>query len=232
MPRRRDIVLAAAAILLGTPLPAVSQTPPRGDAWLRRVLERATDILTSPGTDSERRQAFGRLLADEVFEFAGLVRYVLGNYWNQATEAQRREFSEALRDYLIAAYARILRRWFAGDIDVFASRLEKDGLAGALNEELARAEKTLSQADWSVVDEGEVVLVFARFKPRDAEPMRTMVRLVKRLAEFRIVDLWINGVSIARTHRDDIAAVIRAQSGNLNATIGILRRKTAQLQGA
>ncbi len=208
---------------------AAGQALSKGDAWLRRVLERATDILTSPGTDHERRLAFGKLLADEVFEFSAVVRYVLGNHWNQASESQRKEFSNALQDYMTAAYARILRRWFAGDIDVFASRLIKDGMAGALNEELARAEKTLNHVDWSIVADNETILVFARFKPREAEPMRTMISVVKRGESFRIFDLWINGVSLARTHRDDIAAVIRAQGNDLDAVIAVLRRKTVQL---
>jgi ABC-type transporter MlaC component len=236
--RRRALALLAAALsyLLLRPAAlgqgAASQGAPAGDAWLRRAIERATDILTTPGTDEERRLAFGRLLAEEVFDFQAVVRFVLGNHWAQASEAQRSAFADALLDYLIVAYARLLRRLFAGTIDVFASRAEKDGLAAAIGEELARAEKMLARTDWSVVADNDVVLLFVQFKPREGEAMRTMLRVIKRAGGFRILDIWVNGVSLARTHRDDIAGVIRAQSGDLNGTIAIVRRKARQLAGS
>jgi ABC-type transporter MlaC component len=229
---RRFLALVLGALpILGLARLAAGQDLAAGDSWLRRAVGRAADILTSPGTDDERRRAFGRLLADEVFDFSAVARFVLGPSWNRASEAQRAEFSGVLLDYLIAAYTRLLRRLFAGSIDVFASRAEKDGLASALGDELARAEKTMARTDWSVVTDNDIVLLFVRFKPREGEAMRTMLRVIKRPAGFRILDIWVNGVSLARTHRDDVAGVIRAQSGDLDAAIAVVRRKTRQLAG-
>ena len=68
-----------------------------------------------------------RELLREDFDVPGIARFVLGRYWNIATEEQRAEYVKLFEDYIAMAYATRLAEYTGETFKVTGSRPEADG---------------------------------------------------------------------------------------------------------
>lgn len=229
---------SARALLLGLLLATLvagragAIEPEPGDAWVRGVIGRAAAILAARLAEPERRREFGRYLAEEAFDFDSIGRFVLGPVVGKAGEAEAAEARRVLVDYLMVAYARILRRVFDGTVDIAGARLVGDGVIAVGKDEVSDVQASAPFAEWEKIPDGGILTLQARFKPHQGEALRAQLRVLKRAGRLRIVDIWVNGVSLARTHRDDLASAARSQRGDLPATLDLIRKKTARLSAA
>src|SRR5215468_2054390 len=104
MVSRRLLLLGLALLVAGMPaVPALAA----GEAaavvtdFGDHMLQMLSDPQLSP---AERQKRFGALL-DKDFDFAKIGRFVLGRYWQTATEPQKQEFAPVFRDYVVQSYS-------------------------------------------------------------------------------------------------------------------------------
>src|SRR5713101_4472310 len=58
------------------------------------------ELMLSHERSEAGREAALRGFMDQVFDFAAISRFVLGPYWNSASEAQRQEFAGLFGSYI------------------------------------------------------------------------------------------------------------------------------------
>jgi phospholipid transport system substrate-binding protein len=104
MVQRRLLVFGFVLLAAGAPaIPVLAADDPTtgvadfGD----HMLQMLNDPQLSP---AERQKRFGALL-DKDFDFAKIGRFVLGRYWQTATEEQKQEFAPVFRDYVVQSYS-------------------------------------------------------------------------------------------------------------------------------
>src|SRR5258705_13999681 len=102
---RRSALTAAFVILAAVLAPAVPTAAAADPAAIIRDLgSRALQVLSKGTPQSERVARFRELLRED-FDVPGIGRFVLGRYWNTATEEQRAEFVKLFEEYVAMAYA-------------------------------------------------------------------------------------------------------------------------------
>ena len=183
-----------ALLALGLLPPALANTRVARDAgqFVSSIAQEAIDELASTALDEdERLRRFRRLFA-EGFDIPLIARFVLGRYWRQASDAERAEYLKLFDELVVQTYARRFNEFNAARLRVLSvSRPNEDN-------------------DVIVAVEGAL-----QGKP----PVRMDVRVRQSAAQFKIIDLSIEGISMAVTQRDEFSSVIQRGGGRIEALL-------------
>ena len=196
---RRSVLTAAFAILVGVlapVLPAAAAADPA--AMISTLGSRALEVLGKGATQAQRTERFRELLRED-FDVPGIARFVLGRYWNTATEEQRAEYVKLFEDYIAMAYATRLAEYTGETFKVTGSRPDADG----------------------AIVSSQIV------RPGGAAPVKVDWRLTGRNGVYKISDVAVDGISMAVTQRSEFASVIQHNGGQVQGLITMLRQKTS-----
>ncbi len=196
----RSLAAVAAVLLLAAAGPRPATAAETGDpaAFVRHFGEQAIAVLADKGLAEDRRKQVFRELLTTGFDVKTIGRFVLGRYWRKATEAERTEYGRLFEDLIVATYANQLSSYAGADLKVEGVRQQDDRSA----------------------------LVASRFLRAGGEPVHLDWRLLRRDDAWRIVDVVVEGMSMALSQRSEFKAVIKGNGGRIEALLEKLREKT------
>jgi phospholipid transport system substrate-binding protein len=192
-------LLIAVAFVVVRPAAAAGDADPAASAFMQKLGNDAIHELTDPAVPAPERQARFRRLLDEHFDMPAISRFVLGRYWRTADEAQRAEFQKLFEDFIVGSYSARFSEYRGEAFAVVGSNAESGG----------------------------TVLVHSKIDMPTSEDIRVDWRLRGRGGDYAIVDIIVEGVSMAVTQRSEFASVIQSRGG-VDGLIEALRTKNAQ----
>jgi phospholipid transport system substrate-binding protein len=196
---RRSVLTAAFVMLAGVLAPAIPVAGAADPAaMISNLGSRALEVLGKGATQAQRTERFRELLRAD-FDVPGIARFVLGRYWNIATEEQRAEYVKLFEDYVAMAYATRLAEYTGETFKVTGSRPEADG----------------------AIVSSQII------RPGGAAPVKVDWRLTGRNGVYKISDVSVDGISMAVTQRSEFASVIQHNGGQVQGLIAMLRQRTA-----
>jgi phospholipid transport system substrate-binding protein len=195
MMRRSFLTAAFMLAAAGPGIPAAAAADPT--AMVSNLGSRALEVLGKDATQSQRVARFRELLRQD-FDVPGIARFVLGRYWNVATEEQRAEFVKLFEEYIALAYATRLAEYTGETFKVTGSRPEADG----------------------AIVSSQII------RPAGAAPVKVDWRLTDRTGNYKISDVSVDGISMAVTQRSEFASVIQHNGGQVQSLIAMLRERT------
>jgi len=169
-------------------------------AFVRTLGTEAIQVLGPSVSPAQRLARFRQLFHDD-FDVAGIGRFVLGRYWNTATPPQQQEFLQLFQEYVVQAYTSRLAQYGGEPFRVTGARPAGDEVI--VGSEVVRAGGSRVQIDWYLINRG---------------------------GQFKITDVYVGGVSMKVTQRDEFAAIIQHDGGRIDGLIARLRQKTALAQ--
>lgn len=181
---------------------AAQQQVPAASAFIERLAQRAIEGLTAREIDTAERAARFRELLTEAFDVPKIGRFALGAAWRTTNAADREAYLKAFEDFIVATYATRFADYGGERIRVVSSRR---------------------------LDEGEVA-VGTLFERARGEPVRVDWRLAPESQSWKIIDVIIEGVSMAITQRDDFAATVQRNGGRVGPLVDQLREKSRPAQ--
>jgi phospholipid transport system substrate-binding protein len=159
-----------------------------------RALQMLNDPQLSP---AERQKRFAALL-DQDFDFVKIGRFVLGRYWQSATNQERQEFAPVFHDYLVQSYSVFFNEFTGTSFKVTGERPEGSGSTLVSTTVIQRGNPTPAKVDGRVsMDTGSP----------------------------KITDVIIEGISMSLTYRQEFASVIERSGGGVSGLIAQLRAK-------
>ncbi len=170
--------------------------------FIRTFANRAINTMTTEDQTMEMRRDAFRSLFREGFAINGIARFVLGRYWRRASEDDRTEYLALFEDVIVKTWA-----------DQFSS----------YSGETFSVQTAVDVP--SAYEAENVAIVRSLFFSNLQRPIRIDWRVASRDNVYKITDVMVEGVSMANTHRDEFASVIRNNSGQINALLEILRKK-------
>ncbi len=195
---RRSLLTAAFIVLAGALAPAIPAAAAADPAAVISNLgSRALEVLGKNAPQSQRVARFRELLRED-FAVPEIARFVLGRYWNVATEEQRAEFVKLFEEYIALAYSTRLAEYTGETFKVTGSRPDADG----------------------------AVVSSQILRPAGAAPVKVDWRLIGRNGVYKISDVSVDGISMAVTQRSEFASVIQHNGGQVQGLITMLREKT------
>jgi len=201
---RRTVLLLSSVLLVLAMMAAIVRGPlaDEGEAaavFVRDFSDQAIAMLDDETLDDEARTREFRRLLKTGFHLELIGRFVLGRHWRKADEAERAEFTQLFEDYLVASYARQFSEYGGERLVVDGGRPK--GKSGAI--------------------------VMSRIVRPEGAPFQVEWRLRHGEEGWRIIDVVVEGVSMAVTHRSEFSSVIAGHGGSVAGLLEILRSKTA-----
>lgn len=152
---------------------------------------------TSDGAAAARSAGLEGLIR-RGFDLDLTSRLVLGKYWNRASQHHRQAFGKLFAQYLVHSYARYLREYRIETLEIVSSH-------------------PVGKSD---------VLVETRVEGTEGnDPANPVWRLRPRDGGFKIIDVYVNGISLALTERSQFGSVIRRNG--LDGMLSALRKRVA-----
>jgi len=166
------------------------------------LANKAINTLTDTEITAEQRRDAFRALFREGFAVNGIARFVAGRYWRRAPEDEREEYLSLFEDVIVNTWA-----------DRFSQ------YSGQKFEVKGATDATPNNSSESVA------LVESLFFTSPTTPVRIEWRVASKGDLFKIVDVKLEGISMATTQRDEFNAVVSKSGRKLSSLIDELRRR-------
>jgi phospholipid transport system substrate-binding protein len=153
--------------------------------------------VLGPGVPQAARLARFRTLFHDDFDLPSIGRFVLGRYWHIATPQEQQEFLRLFQEYLVRAYSARLGEYAGEPFHVLGARPSEGGVV--VTSQIVRTNGSPVEVDWYLTGGGG----------------------------YKIADVYVGGVSMAVTQRDEFAAVIQRSGGRVEGLLDQLRQKLA-----
>ncbi|HXP76634.1 MAG TPA: ABC transporter substrate-binding protein [Stellaceae bacterium] len=146
---------------------------------------------------AERQKRFGALL-DKDFDFVKIGRFVLGRYWQTATDQEKQEFAPVFRDYVVQSYSVRFGEFDSVTFKVTGERPESPTSTIVSTTVMQRGGQTPAKVDWRVATDAD--------SPK-------------------ITEVIVDGISMSLTHRQEFASLIERSGGGVSGLIAQLKSK-------
>ena len=166
-------------------------------AFINTLGTRAIEVL-GPGVAQPQRLARFRELFHNDFDIPGIGQFVLGRYWRTANPQEQQEFLGLFQEYIVQAYSARLGQYGGAPFRVTGSR--ESGGEIVVTSEIDRPGGAPVQVDWFLISPG---------------------------GSYKITDVYVGGVSMKVTQRDEFASVIQRNGGQVGPLLAQLRQKVA-----
>ena len=201
MPAGHRIPALTVALALGTTL-ALGSAAARANEFgaqaqqfVAELADRAGDLLTNENEELGTRQTRFRSMFRESFDVPSVARFVLGRHWRRAEPDERDEYLQLFEDLVVSTWAHRFAEYDRNSFTIRSTRVEAD--------------------EYAIV--GSEVIIGA------SEPFRVEWRIERPSSTYKIVDIIIEGVSMAITQRSEFASVIRRHGGKLEGLVELER---------
>jgi phospholipid transport system substrate-binding protein len=166
-------------------------------AFVGTLGQQAIQVL-GPSVAPATRVARFRELFHNDFDVPGIGRFVLGRYWHIATPQEQQEFLGLFQEYIVRAYSARLGEYGGEPFRVTGTRPSGDETV--VSSQIIRPSGSPIAVDWY---------------------------LVGGPGSYKITDVYVGGVSMKVTQRDEFGSVIQRNGGRVGALIALLHQKLA-----
>ena len=168
-------------------------------AYVIEITKNAINTLTDESIDQKKKETkFGELF-DKNFDIPSISRFVLGKYWKQASLDQKKNFIKAFRNYVVKTYSSRFNEYSGEQLKLINFENESNP---------------------------KIFIVHTALEREDAPPIIVDWRIGKKKNNFVILDIIIEGISLAVTQRSEFVSVIDQNEGSIDQLILLLKEKT------
>ncbi len=172
-------------------------TGAEAEKFVQSMASRAITFLGDNDMSMEQKKSRFRRLLQDSFDMNTIGRFSLGRYWRTSTAAQQREYLSLFEDMIIDVYARRFSDYQGEGFETRGYR--RDGRDTIVSSVIIPDRGSNVQVDWRV-----------RYNN----------------GRYRVIDVIVEGVSMAVTQRSDFSSVIQRGGGNVEVLLSHLRDKS------
>jgi phospholipid transport system substrate-binding protein len=197
-------ILPAAVLIFGFALAQTAAAESKGSegnpgVFIEQLASQAIKVLSSPeGSLKEREDKFRTLLRDD-FAMNDIGRFVVGPYWRRMNPEQRNEYLKLFSEWILKTYSIRLGGYSGEQFQV-------------LNTTPA------GQRD---------VLVKTRINKTGGNSFNASWRVRKIDGGYKIIDIYVEGVSMAITQRSEFESILQRQG--IDGLLSMLKDKVQKL---
>jgi phospholipid transport system substrate-binding protein len=164
-------------------------------AMITNMTSKGVSFLGDDSLSDDQRTAEFRKLLNANFDMATIGRFALGTNWRVATPAQQGEYQKLFKEMIVKTYSRRFKEYKGQTVEVGAARADGD----------------------------KDVIVSSSIVPADGPKVSVDWRVRSQGGGFKVVDIMVEGVSMALTQRSDFASVIQRGGGKIEVLLEQLR---------
>ena len=164
--------------------------------FIQEIVDEAKKILVKTNSAEYKSEKLTEIALSTV-DIKGVGLYTLGSYRKNLTEEQKKEYSNLFKKYFLKTFVSRLTDYSEPKIDVISSDKKNEKYTIVSSILLATDKKPEVKIDWRVYTK---------------DPNKPLIR-----------DLIIEGLSLARTQKEEFSSIIESNDGDINALFNKLR---------
>jgi len=169
------------------------------DVFVQSTVNRASKLLSENITKDEKIKRL-KLIAKETVDIKGIGLYTLGAARKSLTEEEKLIYADRFEKYFLKSFSSRLAEFTNPEIDVFAKEILNKNYTIVNSTLVATNERPEIKIDWRIYTKN---------------PNQPLIR-----------DLIIEGLSLARTQKEEFASVLSSNDGDINALFKTLEEFT------
>ena len=159
------------------------------DIFVQSTVNRASQLLSEEISKEEKIEKL-KLIAKDTVDIAGIGMYTLGPIRKNLSEKQEKEYFEKFENYFLKSFSSRLAEYTNPEIDVFAKEKLNENYTIVNSILKASSERPEIKIDWRIYTKN---------------PQQPLIR-----------DLIIEGLSLARTQKEEFASVLSNNNDDIN----------------
>ena len=164
--------------------------------FINNITDSASSILSSENTREEKIQKLIKIGENSV-DIDGIGFYTLGKHRKILNDGQKDEFKKIFREYFLKSFSSRLVEYKEAKIVVISEDIKNDKYTIVKSKLLATSDRPEVSIDWRVYTK---------------DPAKPLIR-----------DLIIEGLSLARTQREEFNSIITNNGGDIKALFTSLK---------
>ena len=164
--------------------------------FVQETADEATEALNKRLSKEEKMEKL-KIIAKKTVDVIGIGNYSLGTHRKTISDQQKDEYFDIFEQYFLKSFASRLAEYTDPKIRVDSQKKLNDKYTMVSSTLLATSEKAEIKIDWRVVTKNP------------DNPL--------------IIDVIIEGVSLAKVQREEFNSIIQSNDGNINALFKTLR---------
>ena len=158
--------------------------------FIQEIVDEAKEILVDSNSDKYKSDKLTEIALATV-DINGVGFYTLGSYRKDLTEEQKKEYTILFKKYFLKTFVSRLTDYSEPKIDVVSAEKKNEKYTIVSSILLATEKRAEVKIDWRVYTK---------------DPNKPLIR-----------DLIIEGLSLARTQKEEFSSIIESNDGDINA---------------
>ena len=164
--------------------------------FIQKIVDEAKEILVDSNSDKYKSDKLTEIALATV-DINGVGFYTLGSYRKNLTEEQKKEYTILFKKYFLKTFVSRLTDYSEPKINVVTAEKKNEKYTIVSSILLATEKRAEVKIDWRVYTK---------------DPNKPLIR-----------DLIIEGLSLARTQKEEFSSIIESNDGDINALFNKLR---------
>ena len=160
------------------------------DVFVQSTVNRASKILSENLSKKEKINQL-KLIAEETVDINGIGFYTLGSIRKNLNNNQKKKYSELFREYFLKSFSSRLSEYTNPEIDVLSKEVLSENYTIVNSLLKGTSERPEVKIDWRVYTKN---------------PDNPLIR-----------DLIIEGLSLARTQKEEFTSILNSNNNDVNA---------------
>ena len=165
------------------------------DVFVQSTVNRASAILSKNISKSEKINEL-KLIAKETVDIRGVGFYSLGNARKNLNDDQKKKYIELFENYFLKSFSSRLSEYTNPEIDVKSKEILNSNYTIVNSLLIGTSERPEVKIDWRIYTKN---------------PDNPLIR-----------DLIIEGLSLARTQKEEFSSILNSNDGDINALFKVL----------
>ncbi len=166
------------------------------DVFVQSTVNRASKLLAENISKDKKIQELKKI-AKETVDIRGIGLYTLGPARKNLSEDQKKTYRELFEDYFLKSFSSRLAEYTNPEIDVFDKKILNKNYTIVNSLLLAKDDRPEVKIDWRIYTKN---------------PENPLIR-----------DLIIEGLSLARTQKEEFSSILNSSDGNIEALFKVLK---------
>ena len=169
------------------------------DVFVQSTVNRASKIL-SENISKEKKIEKLKLIAKETVDIKGIGFYTLGKVRKELTDSQKNQYIKLFEGYFLKSFSSRLAEYTNPEIDVQSKKILNENYTIVNSLLKGTSERPEIKIDWRIYTKDQ------------KNPL--------------IRDLIIEGLSLARTQKEEFSSILNSNDGDINALFATLEKFT------
>ena len=160
------------------------------DVFVQSTVNRASQALSDKYSKDEKIEKL-KNIASETVDINGIGFYTLGSYRKIISEEQKKKYQKLFRQYFLKSFSSRLAEYSNPEIEVISKKKLNENYTIVSSKLVATEQRPEVKIDWRVYTKN---------------PENLLIR-----------DLIIEGLSLARTQKEEFSSIIQGNNGDIEA---------------